>query len=82
MKLDPPVGNYMFKVNNRNIRTKSEIRSKLTIKIPERHHCSSVSINNIEKVDIGCSEEEATCSLQSEKNKKIETFLKLLRSVS
>ena len=30
-----PVGNYMFKVNNRNIRTKCEICSKLIIKIPE-----------------------------------------------
>ena len=28
-------GNYMFKVNNRNSRTKCEIYSKLTIKIPE-----------------------------------------------
>ena len=33
-----PAGNYMFKVNNRNTRTKSEICSKLTIKIPKRHH--------------------------------------------
>ena len=31
-----PVGIYMFKVNNRNTRTKSEICSKLTIKTPER----------------------------------------------
>ena len=31
-----PAGNYMFKVNNRNIRTRCEICSKLTIKIPER----------------------------------------------
>ena len=29
-----PAGNYMFKVNNRNIRTRCEICSKLTIKIP------------------------------------------------
>ena len=29
-------GNYMFKVNNRNARTKSEMCSKLTIKTPER----------------------------------------------
>ena len=28
----------MFKVNNRNTRTRSEICSKLTIKIPERRH--------------------------------------------
>ena len=30
-----PVGNYMFKVNNRNTRTRCEICSKLTIKSPE-----------------------------------------------
>ena len=29
-------GNYMFKVNNRNTRTRSEICSKLTIKTPAR----------------------------------------------
>ena len=28
-------GNYMFKVNNRNTRTRCEICSKLTIKTPE-----------------------------------------------
>ena len=33
-----PAGNYMFKVNNRNIRTRCGICSKLTIKIPERRH--------------------------------------------
>ena len=33
-----PGGNYMFKVNNRNTRTRCEICSKLTINIPERHH--------------------------------------------
>ena len=31
-------GNYMFKVNNRNSRTRCELCSKLTIKIPERRH--------------------------------------------
>ena len=31
-----PAGNYMFKVNNRNTRTRYEICSKLTIKTPER----------------------------------------------
>ena len=31
-----PAGNYMFKVNNRNTRTRCEIYSKLTIKTPER----------------------------------------------
>ena len=31
-----PGGNYMFKVNNRNTRTRCEICSKLTIKTAER----------------------------------------------
>ena len=31
-----PAGKYMFKVNNRNIGTRCEICSKLTIKMPER----------------------------------------------
>ena len=30
-----PAGNYMFKVNNRNTRTRCEICSELTIKAPE-----------------------------------------------
>ena len=33
-----PAGNYMFKVNNRNTRTRCEICSKLTIKTPERRN--------------------------------------------
>ena len=33
---DLPAGNCMFKVNNRNTRTRCEICSKLTIKTPER----------------------------------------------
>ena len=35
-----PAGNYLLKVNNRNTRTRCEICSKLTIKIPER--CTGV----------------------------------------
>ena len=35
-----PAGNCMFKVNNRNTRTRCEICSKLTIKIPERRLAS------------------------------------------
>ena len=31
-----PAGNYMFKLNNRDTRTRCEICSKLTIKTPER----------------------------------------------
>ena len=64
-----PAGNYMFKVNNRNTRTKCEICSKLTIKVPERHQASfwclycwlwtyftpysSVSTVNFEQVNAG-----------------------------
>ena len=33
-----PAGNYMFKVNNRNTRTRCEIRSKSIIKTPKRRH--------------------------------------------
>ena len=46
-----PAGIYLPKVNKRNSRTRCEICSKLTIKIPERRHCrSSVSIVNFEHV--------------------------------
>ena len=31
-----PAGNYMFKVNNRNTRTRCEICSNLAMKTPER----------------------------------------------
>ena len=34
-RIGDPVGNYMFKVNSRNSRTRSEICSKLRIKTPE-----------------------------------------------
>ena len=47
-----PVGNYVFKINNRNTRTRSEICSKLTIKIPESRHWrrSSDFIVNFEHI--------------------------------
>ena len=35
--LDPAIIN-LFKINNRNIKKRCEIRSKLTIKTPERRH--------------------------------------------
>ena len=35
-----PAGIYMFKVNNRNTRTRCELCSKLTITIPERRPAS------------------------------------------
>ena len=48
--LDDPAGNYMFKLNNRNTRTRCEICSKLTIKTPESRQWrrSGVFIVNFE----------------------------------
>ena len=45
-------GNYMFKVDNRNTRTRCEICPKLTIKTPERRHwrCSGVFIVDFEHI--------------------------------
>ena len=45
-------GNYMFKVNNKNSRTRCKICSKLTIKTPEQRHwfCSGVFIVNFEQI--------------------------------
>ena len=42
----------MFKVNNRNTRTRYEIYSKLTVKTPERRqwYCSGVFIVNFEHI--------------------------------
>ena len=52
-----PGGIYLFKVNNRNIRKRCEICSKLTIEAPEQHQYftpySSVSIFNFEHVIAG-----------------------------
>ena len=47
-----PAGNHMFKVKNRNSRTKCEICSKLTIKTPELRnwHRSGVFIVNFEHI--------------------------------
>ena len=47
-----PAGNYMFKVNSRNTRTRCEICSKLTIKTPERRNerRSDVFIVNSEHI--------------------------------
>ena len=40
-----PAGNYMFKVNNRNTRTRCEIYSKLALNTPE-WHCIFDSFND------------------------------------
>ena len=47
-----PASNYMFKVNHRNTRTKCEICSELTVKVPERRHCrcSGIFIVNFEHI--------------------------------
>ena len=52
LKLRRPAGNYMFKFNNRNTRTRCEICSKLTIKTPERRQWrrSGVFIVNFEHI--------------------------------
>ena len=49
---DFPAGNCMFKVNNTNTRTRCEIYSKLTIKIPERRQWrrSGIFIVNFEHI--------------------------------
>ena len=46
------VGNYMFKVNNKNARTSCEICSELTIETPKRSYwrCSGVFIDNFEHI--------------------------------
>ena len=47
-----PAGNNMFKINDRNTRTRCEICSKLTIKTPEwrRWHRSGVFIVSFEHI--------------------------------
>ena len=47
-----PNGIYLFKVNNRNTRTRCEICSKLTINTPERRQCrrSGVFIVSFEHI--------------------------------
>ena len=57
-----PANIYLFKVNNRNTRKRCEIRSKLTIKTPQRHSgvfivtyittFSTVSIADFEQVNV------------------------------
>ena len=39
-----PAGNYIFKVSNRNTRTRCDICSKLTIKTPERHQNDTIGV--------------------------------------
>ena len=53
-KKPDPAGNYMFKVNNKNTRTRCEICSKLAIKKPERRqwHRSAVFIVNSEHISL------------------------------
>ena len=50
MNNDFPAGNYMFKVNNRNIRKRCEICSKLTIKTPEQCYWRR-AVTNLIKFD-------------------------------
>ena len=50
--IDSTAGIYLFKANNRNITTKCETCSELTIKTPERRHWrhSGVFIVNFEHI--------------------------------
>ena len=50
-----PAGIYLLKINNRNTKTRCEISSKLTLKIPERHHWrrSRIIIVTFEHVVVG-----------------------------
>ena len=48
--IEIPAGIYLLKVNYRKTRTRCEICSKLTIKLPERRHCSGVFIVNFEHI--------------------------------
>ena len=52
VKVYNPAGIYLFKVNNRNTRTRCEICSKLTINTPERRQWrrSGVFIVNFEHI--------------------------------
>ena len=43
LEKDYPVGIYIFKVNNRNTRTRCRICSKLTIKAPERRYWHKIT---------------------------------------
>ena len=52
-----PAGKYMFKVNNRNTRTRCEICSKVTIKTTQRR-----------RWDYQFKEEEICCQSLSEPN--------------
>ena len=47
-----PAGIYLLKLNNRNTRTRCEMCSKLTLKIPERRHWrrSGIFIVNLEHI--------------------------------
>ena len=47
-----PAGSYMFKVNNRNTRTRCEICSKLAIKIPERRRCINLNGGKMRMIQI------------------------------
>ena len=52
LEVNHPAGIYLFKVNNRNTRTRCEICSKLTINTPERRQWrhSGVFIVNFEHI--------------------------------
>ena len=61
-----PASNYLFKVNNRNTRTRCEICSKLTIKTPERRQwgLSGVFIVSFEHISEVNNKDTRTTSFE------------------
>ena len=51
-----PSGNYMFKVNNKNTKTRCEILLKLTIKTPEQRQWSNTLKKFVGKLPTNCFE--------------------------
>ena len=73
-----PPGIYLLKVNNRNTRTRCEICSNLTIKVPERRRRSGVFIANFEHVTAAW-EEQIFCKNRDEKSSC--SFIFILHSI-
>ena len=74
----------MFKVNNRNTRARSEICSKLTIKIPERRQGrrSGIFIVNFEHNFTPCSSVSIVHFEQVNTGWEIRVWLRLLRFIT
>ena len=76
MHQDNPAGNCVFKVNNRNTRTRCEICSKLTIKTPERRQCR---LGNLPRYKKTFNKDTTSNTKLTENNhEKTESFLVIL----